>query len=98
MDNSAIPFPVKQTREVERPQPDLDLPAPRIWKPRHLADFLGVSVSWVYKRTESAAEDPIPRVGGVGRLRFDTHALAFQQWMRRNGIGSDHIDVNGGDE
>lgn len=61
----------------------LDLPAPRIWQPKHLAEFLGVSVHWVYKRTETSAEDPIPRVAGVGRLRFDTHSPKFQDWMRR---------------
>ena len=63
--------------------PKLGLPGPRIWKPKHLADFLGVSAHWVYKRTETNAEDPIPRIPGVGRLSFDTHSQAFQEWIRR---------------
>lgn len=61
----------------------LDLPAPRIWKPKHLAEFLGLSIHWVYKRTETSAGDPIPRIPGIGRLSFDTHSPAFQRWMRR---------------
>jgi hypothetical protein len=61
----------------------LNLPAPRIWKPKHLAEFLGVSIHWIYKRTETSAEDPIPRIPGVGRLSFDTHSPAFQRWMGR---------------
>jgi hypothetical protein len=61
---------------------ELDLPGPRIWTPKQLAELLQVSVSWVYKRTESSAEDPIPRVAGVARLRFDTHSPKFQSWMR----------------
>lgn len=73
----------------------LNLPAPRIWKPKHLAEFLGVSVHWVYKRTETSAEDPIPRVAGVGRLRFDTHSASFQSWMRRRLDGVDTVE---GDE
>lgn len=73
----------------------LHLPAPRIWKPKHLAEFLGVSVHWVYKRTETSAEDPIPRVVGVGRLRFDTLAPSFQIWMRRQ-LGD--VDTVEGDE
>lgn len=94
-------FPIKRTDGGAHTQPLLDLPGPRIWGPKHLADFLGVSVSWVYKRTASEAEDPIPRVKGVGRLRFDTHAPAFQAWLRRQGVGSagsDHVDSGGGDE
>lgn len=78
-----VAFPIKRTAAGEPKQQSLDLPRPRIWTPKHLAEFLGVSVSWVYKRTQNEAEDPIPRVLGVGRLRFDTHALAFQAWMRR---------------
>jgi len=61
----------------------LGLPGPRIWRPDDLARFLGVSRSWVYRRTEQNAEDPIPRIRGVGRLRFDTQSGDFQQWMRR---------------
>src|SRR5215470_17277334 len=61
----------------------LNLPTPRIWTPKHLAEFVSVSVSWVYKRTELRAADPIPRVPGCGRLRFDTQSLAFQSWMCR---------------
>lgn len=72
----------------------LNLPAPRIWKPKHLAEFLGVSIHWVYKRTESGAMDPIPRIPGVGRLSFDTHSPVFQRWMRRQ-LG---VDTAEGDE
>ncbi|HWN98692.1 MAG TPA: hypothetical protein VNS63_05415 [Blastocatellia bacterium] len=73
----------------------LNLPAPRIWTPTHLAEFLGVSIHWVYKRTEASAEDPAPRVAGVGRLRFDTHSPKFQSWMRRQ-LG--YVDTVEGDE
>lgn len=95
---STIAFPIKRTDVRVRTELPLDLPGPRIWTPKHLADFLGVSVSWVYKRTQGDAEDPIPRVAGVGRLRFDTHAPAFQAWLRRQGVGSDDVDAGGSDE
>jgi hypothetical protein len=62
----------------------LDLPEPRIWEPKDLAQFLAVSVHWVYKRTERNAKDPIPRIPGVGRLRFDTYSVPFQQWLLRH--------------
>ena len=78
---SFISTPIQQSNAAT--QPALNLPAPRVWKPKHLANFLGVSVHWVYKRTETAAEDPIPRIPGVCRLSFDTHSPACQAWMRR---------------
>jgi hypothetical protein len=68
----------KQTTRLE-----LNLPEPRIWDAKRLAEFLGVSVHWVFKRTQSSAEDPIPRVPGIGRLKFDTENPRFQNWMRR---------------
>ena len=86
-------FPTGRKAELK-----LDLPIPRIWTPKHLAEFLGVSISWVYKRTEASAEDPIPRIAGVGRLRFDTQAPAFQAWLRRQGVGLDRVDEGDGDE
>jgi len=81
--NTAIAFPTRSTNSSQPSVPALDLPPPRVWKPRHLAEFLGVSVHWVYKRTERNAEDPIPRIPGVGRLSFDTHSPAFRQWIAR---------------
>jgi hypothetical protein len=80
--STAIPFPAKQASSVERCEP-LNLPGPRIWKPKNLADFLGFSVHSVYKRTASDAEDPIPRIPGAGQLRFDTHSPLFQAWLSR---------------
>ena len=73
----------------------LNLPAPRIWDGKRLAEFLGVSLSWVYKRTGEDAEDPIPRIPGIGRLKFDTENPKFQNWMRRQ-LG--YVDIEDGDE
>lgn len=92
---NGIAMPIKGEETRTPVQSKLDLPVPRVWKPKHLADFLGVSVHWVYKRTEAAAEDPIPRIPGVGRLSFDTHSPAFQAWMRRQ-LG--YIDSGHGNE
>jgi hypothetical protein len=74
-------------------KPGLNLPEPRVWSPKHLADFLGVSIHWVYKRTMEDAEDAIPRVPGIGRLRFDTNSPRFQDWMRRQ-LGYVDIEVS----
>lgn len=61
----------------------LNLPGPRIWLPEDLAKYLRVSVSWVSKRLEKKAKDPIPRIPGVSHVRFDSESPAFQDWMRR---------------
>jgi hypothetical protein len=76
-------------------KPALNLPAPRVWTPQHLASFLGLNVSWIYKRTMEGAEDPIPRIQGIGRLRFDTQSPDFQNWMRRQ-LGSGYVDREAG--
>ena len=88
--NNVIKMPNSQATK-----PALNLPEPRVWTPQHLADFLGVSVSWVHKRTMVKAEDPIPRIKGVGHLRFDTANTQFQDWMRRQ-LG--YIDIEVKDE
>jgi hypothetical protein len=75
--------------------PALNLPEPRIWDAERLAEFLGVSVHWVFKRTQRKAADPIPRVSGIGRLKFDTANPRFQDWMRRQ-LGL--IDLEGDNE
>lgn len=93
--SNAVAFPIKRDDLSDRAQSRLELPSPRIWKSAHLAKFLGVSVHWVYKRTESSAEDPIPRVPGIGRLAFDTWHPAFQEWMRRQ-LG--YVDTGDGNE
>jgi hypothetical protein len=77
---------------VQGAKSDLNLPAPRVWTPKHLAEFLGVSVSWIYKRTMEGAEDSIPRVQGIGRLRFDSESPAFQDWMRQQ-LGCGYVDI-----
>jgi hypothetical protein len=59
------------------------LPQPRIWNPKHLADFFGFSVHWVYQQTRKDAPDPPPRCGGFRRLRFDTQSPDFQAWILR---------------
>jgi hypothetical protein len=71
------------TSDNQNAGPALNLPEPRIWTRKHLADFLGVSTSWVYQRTMKNTENPIPRIVGVGRLKFDTASPQFQEWMRR---------------
>jgi hypothetical protein len=93
-----IAFSIKSNSAGAHTEPPLDLPGPRIWTAKHLADFLSVSVHFVYKRCESKCEDPIPRVKDMRLLRFDTHSPAFQAWLRRQGVGSDHVDSGDGDE
>jgi hypothetical protein len=91
MAGNVVQFRHQQDKQIF----NLNLPAPRIWTPQHLAEFLGVSTSWVLKRTQAKAKDPIPRIVGVGRLRFDTESPRFQDWMRRQ-LG--YVDIEVSDE
>ncbi|MCI0485778.1 MAG: hypothetical protein L0229_04170 [Blastocatellia bacterium] len=92
MSSRTVAFPSKPDHKSDN-APGLDLPGPRIWKPKDLAEFLGVSVDWVYRRTGPSAEDPIPRAN-MRLVRFDTHSIAFQDWMRHQ-LGQ--VDMEGGE-
>ena len=72
--NNLIQFP-------DTPQQPVGLPEPRIWTAKHLADFLGVSESWVKRNAQPSAPDPIPRIKMHG-VRFDTWNPKFQRWLR----------------
>lgn len=89
--NNVLKMPSSQSAK-----PALNLHGPRIWTPQHLAEFLGVSTSWIYKRTMEGAENSIPRIQGIGRLRFDTESPMFQSWMRKQ-LGCGYVDVENGD-
>lgn len=59
------------------------LAADRLWNVQDLADYLRVSVHWVYKRTREGAIDPPPRCPGIRRLRFNTRDQNFRAWLER---------------
>lgn len=54
-----------------------------IWNAKQLADFLGVSVFWVYRRSAE-----IPRCPGIGRFKVNTNNPEFRAWLRSK-IGED---------
>lgn len=81
---NGIVYPIEQDEGRAPVQSKLELPPPRIWEPKHLAEFFGLSIHWVDKLMKS--DDPPPRCSGVGRRRFDTHSRAFREWLVRHGI------------
>ena len=64
----------------------------RIWSAADLAEFLGLSVGWVYNHSGPSSSDPIPRCAGLRHLRFDSESKPFREWLLRNlGI---NVDIN----
>lgn len=52
---------------------------PKLWTPEVLADYLGVPVSWIYKRTRKKnAPEQIPHIKLGKYVRFDPSSRAFQ--------------------
>jgi hypothetical protein len=47
-----------------------------IWTARQLADWLGVSIHWVYSR-----RGEIPRCPGIGRFKVNTNNPDFKAWL-----------------
>lgn len=68
--------------ETRQQQPALNLPEPRIWDAKRLADFLGLSVSWVRKQCEKNATHPLPRIKGTRLIKVDTWSPKFHEWLR----------------
>lgn len=55
---------------------------PKLWTPEILADYLGVPVSWVYKRTRKKnAPEMIPHIKLGKYIRFDPQSQAFRDWL-----------------
>jgi len=57
---------------------------PKLWTPGDLAGYLGVPVSWIYKRTRKNGPELIPHIKLGKYIRFDPRAEAFQQWLERH--------------
>lgn len=58
-----------------------------IWNAQQLADYLGVSIYWVYRRSAE-----IPRCPGIGRFKVNTNSPDFRAWLRSK-IGKD-VDID----
>jgi predicted DNA-binding transcriptional regulator AlpA len=59
-----------------------------IWTAKELAEFLGVSIHWVYRRSAE-----IPRCPGIGRFRVNVNNPDFQTWLKSK-IGRTDVDSN----
>jgi hypothetical protein len=57
---------------------------PKLWTPEVLADYLGVPVTWIYKRTRKNGPELIPHIKLGKYVRFDPESEAFQQWLNRH--------------
>jgi len=63
---------------------------PKLWTPEDLAEYLGVPVSWIYKRCRKASSDSIPRIKLGKYLRFDPESEAFRKWLTAHETKSAH--------
>ena len=59
-------------------------PKSKLWTPEILASYLGVPVSWIYKRTRKHGPELIPHVKLGKYVRFDPQSEAFQQWLKKH--------------
>jgi excisionase family DNA binding protein len=54
--------------------------------PQELSAYLGVSLGFIYERTQRGAVDVIPHIKMGRLLRFDVESEAFKDWLRRRTI------------
>ena len=69
-------------------------PRPKLWLPEDLADYLGVPVGWIYKRTRKDGPEMIPHLKLGKYLRFDPESLAFQEWLARHEAFSNNLTLS----
>lgn len=61
----------------------------KLWTPEVLAGYLGVPVSWIYKRTRKKnAPELIPHIKLGKYVRFDPTSQAFRCWLATHQAGS----------
>src|SRR5512147_2228273 len=69
-----------------------DATRPNLWMPEDLANYLGVPVGWIYKRTRKNGPETIPHIKLGKYLRFDPDSPAFQEWLDRHKAGTNVIE------
>jgi hypothetical protein len=65
---------------------------PKLWGPDELADYLGVAVSWIYKRTRKDGPEAIPHIKLGKYIRFDPESAVFQTWLANHEVGCEGTD------
>jgi hypothetical protein len=75
------PATLGANRESFSPQGNLDR---KLWKISDLARYLDVPETWIYDRTQTAAQDRIPHFKLGKYLRFDPESIEFKAWLERN--------------
>ena len=50
---------------------------PKLWVPEDIAEYFGVPVGWIYKRTRKDGPEIIPHIKRGKYLRFDPESSAF---------------------
>ncbi len=60
---------------------------PKLWTPEDLAEYLGVTVGWVYKHCRKNCLDRVPHIKLGKYLRFDPESSEFQDWLASHYAG-----------
>jgi hypothetical protein len=53
----------------------------RFWTPEDLANYLGVPVGWIYKRTRKNGPELIPHIKLGKYVRFDPESKPLRVWL-----------------
>ncbi len=61
----------------------------RFWTPAELADYLRVSIRWVYEHTRTNCCDPIPHIKLGKYIRFNPESPAFIAWLQRQSVAQE---------
>ena len=64
---------------------------PKLWTPEDLASYLGMQISWIYKRTRKNGPETIPHIKLGKYVRFDPESAVFQKWLASHAKASGEL-------
>ncbi len=66
----------------------------KLWTPEILANYLGVPVGWVYKRTRKNGPEMIPHIKLGKYVRFNPDSKPFQEWLLKHHIEDETLSFD----
>ena len=65
----------------------------RFWTPEDLANYLGVPIGWIYKRTRKNGPELIPHIKLGKYVRFDPESQALRVWLANHEMNPCSLDA-----
>ena len=66
----------------------------RFWTPEDLANYLGVPIGWIYKRTRKNGPELIPHIKLGKYVRFDPESQTLRIWLANHEMNPHLVEAD----